>query len=321
MLHHTSGALNDSYSQPNNLESASNNSWAPPLQAQSTMAQEPPYQASPIPAMKPMPGTSTRRKKKGGMTFAVFALALAILLVFGIGLFAGWQFYQGSTAATTSSTATTAPALSSNKTQTQEEAAIAKVEPAVVQLTVTTAQGTELGSGVIINKNGDIITNNHVVSGGRSITAMLDDGISEQATIVGTDPANDLAVVHIQPSLHIVAATFADSSKLVVGQEVLAIGNPLGNTETATHGIVSALNRSAQEPNGVTIHNMIQTDAAINPGNSGGALINAQGQVIGIPTLASIDSETNTLANGVGYAISSNQAQSVVAQIIQQNTK
>ena len=321
MLYHTSGELNDSYSQPNNLESAPNNSWAPPLQAQSTLVQDPPYQASPTPAMMPMPGTGTRRKKKGGMTFAVLALALAILLVFGIGLFAGWQFYHGSAAATTSATGTTAPALSSNTVQTQEEAAIAKVEPAVVQLTVTTAQGTAIGSGVIINKNGDIITNNHVVSGGQSITAMLANGTSEQATIVGTSPANDLAVVHIQPNSHIVAATFANSSKLIVGQEVLAIGNPLGNTETATHGIVSALNRSAQESNGVTINNMIQTDAAINPGNSGGALINVQGQVIGIPTLASINTETNTLANGVGYAISSNQAQSVITQILQQNTK
>jgi len=178
----------------------------PPYQASPNpaMAQESPYQASPNPAMAPMPGIGPsmplRSKKKSGMTFAVLALALAILLVFGIGLFAGWQFYHGSTAATTSTTGTTAPALSSNTIQTQEEAAIAKVEPAVVQLTVTTAQGTAIGSGVIINKNGDIVTNNHVVSGGQSITAMLANGTSEQATIVGTDPANDLAVVHIRTS-------------------------------------------------------------------------------------------------------------------------
>lgn len=113
-----------------------------------------------------------------------------------------------------------------------------------------------------------------------------------------------------------VVATLGDSSKLLVGEEVLAIGNPLGITETTTHGIISALGRSVNEPN-VTIPNTIQTDAPINPGNSGGALADLQGNVIGMPTLAAIDPEFDAPANGVGFAIPINQVKRVVPQIIQ----
>ena len=104
----------------------------------------------------------------------------------------------------------------------------------------------------------------------------------------------------------------------LIGQEVLAIGNPLGITETATQGIVSALNRSVTESNGVTISNAVQTDAPINPGNSGGALVNLQGQLIGIPTLGAINTESNTSANGIGFAIPSNLVQTAVHQMLQQ---
>jgi S1-C subfamily serine protease len=103
-----------------------------------------------------------------------------------------------------------------------------------------------------------------------------------------------------------------DSSKLVLGQEVLTIGNPLGITETATQGIVSALNRSVTESTGTAISHAIQTDAALNPGNSGGALINLQGQLIGIPTLTAVNTESNTVANGVSFAIPSNLVKTVV---------
>ena len=115
-----------------------------------------------------------------------------------------------------------------------------------------------------------------------------------------------------------IVAQIGNSSQLSVGQEVLAIGNPLGITETATHGIISALNRSVTESTGVTISQLIQTDAPINPGNSGGALVNLQGQLIGIPTLTAIDTQTNTPANGVGFAIPSNLVKTAVAQILQQ---
>ena len=113
-------------------------------------------------------------------------------------------------------------------------------------------------------------------------------------------------------------ATLGDSSQLQVGQEVLAIGNPSGDTETVTNGIVSALNRTVSEgQGGATIHNAIQTDAAINPGNSGGALVDMQGNVIGIPTLTAIDPEFHTPANGVGFAIPSNRVKLIMTQFIQ----
>jgi S1-C subfamily serine protease len=188
----------------------------------------------------------------------------------------------------------------------------------VVELKVMTSQGEAIGSGVIIDTKGDIVTNNHVVDGAQSIRAILNDGTTETAQLVGTNTANDLAVVRIQPFAHMTVATLGDSSQLSVGQTVLAIGNPLGNTETVTNGIVSALNRTLPESQTVTIQNAIQTDAPINPGNSGGALINLQGQVIGIPTLTSVDPEFNTPANGVGFAIPSNLVKTDVAQIIQQ---
>jgi len=162
------------------------------------------------------------------------------------------------------------------------------------------------------------VTNNHVVSGEQSIQVLLSNGSTEQAQLVGTNAANDLAVVRIAPFAHMTVAQLGDSSKLVVGQEVLAVGNPLGITETATQGIVSALNRSVAESAGTTLSQAIQTDAALNPGNSGGALVNLQGQLIGIPTLGAVNTETNTTANGVSFAIPSNLVKTVVQQILQQ---
>jgi len=249
-------------------------------------------------------------------------LTLVLVLIFGVGLFAGWEFTSSSKSSTStaSKTAATASATSSSVTtlETLQEAAIARIEPAVVELQVTTAQGQQIGSGVIIDTNGDIVTNNHVVSGEQTIVVILSNGSTEQAQLVGTAAADDLAVVRIQPFAHMTVAQIGDSTKLAVGQEVLAIGNPLGITETATKGIVSALNRSVTESTGTTISNAIQTDAAVNPGNSGGALVNLQGQLIGIPTLTAVNTESNTAANGVSFAIPSNLVETVLHQLLQQ---
>jgi putative serine protease PepD len=249
-----------------------------------------------------------------------------LALIFGVGLFAGLEFAGNSTsstattsrAVTTTSNTTSATSSSGTTIEAQQEAAIAKVEPAVVELEVTTAQGQQIGSGVIIDTKGDIVTNYHIVNGEESIVAVLYNGSTEQAQLVGTNAADDLAVVHIQPFANMTVVQIGDSSKLVVGQEVLAIGNPLGITETATKGIVSALNRSVTESTGTTISNAIQTDAAVNPGNSGGALINLQGQLVGIPTLTAVNTESNTAANGLSFAIPSNLVQTVLQQILQQ---
>src|SRR5205807_3431040 len=166
---------------------------------------------------------------------------------------------------------------------------------------------------------GYIVTNNHVVSGAQSISVVLYDGTQIPAQLAGTDPADDLAVLKVNPpSAGLTVATLGDSSKLQVGQDVLAIGNPLGITQTVTNGIISALGRSVSEgQGGATIPNAIQTDAPINPGNSGGALVDMQGNLIGIPTLTAIDPEFNTPASGVGFAIPSNRVKFIVPQIIQ----
>ena len=275
-------------------------------------AYQPPQYPSEPPLAPPAP------KKRPGRLLPVMLLVLALVIIFGVGLFAGWEFTSNNTIHSTSSTTTTTTTSSATTAQTQQEAAIAKIEPSVVEIEVTTSQGEDIGSGVIVDSNGDIVTNNHVVSGAQTISVVLNTGKTEQGQIVGTSAANDLAVIRIQPFASMIVAQIGDSSKLTVGQEVLAVGNPLGITETATEGIVSALNRSVSESTGATINDAIQTSAALNPGNSGGALINTQGQLIGIPTLTAIDTETNTAANGVGFAIPSNDVKTVIQQIIQQ---
>ena len=281
----------------------------------------------PSPPVGSLPPASPPQKprRRAGRTAAVVLLTLVLAAIFGVGLFAGWEFSNnhGSNGATSSAvTSSTSPAQSTGSTSANtlealQEAAIAKIEPSVVELDVTTSQGQAIGSGVIIDSNGDIVTNNHVVSGEQSIQVLLSNGRTEQGQLVGTDAADDLAVVRITPFAHMVVAQIGDSSQLSVGQEVLAIGNPLGITETATQGIVSALNRSVSESNGVTISNAIQTDAPINPGNSGGALINLQGELVGIPTLGAVNTESNTPANGLGFAIPSSLVKTAVQQILQ----
>lgn len=281
---------------------------------------------SPLHAIPPAPQPPLTPQKRRGRRGAILLFSLVLAIIFVVGLFAGVQFAGShtSSSATASKTTVTTPATSSSTTssastvEVQQEAAIAKIEPTVVELVVTTSQGEQIGSGVIIDSQGDIVTNYHIVNGENSIMAVLYNGGKEQAQLVGTSTSNDLAVVRIQPFTNMTVAQIGNSSSLAVGQEVLAIGNPLGITETATKGIVSALNRSVTESTGTTISNAIQTDAAVNPGNSGGALINLQGQLIGIPTLTAVNTESNTAANGVSFAIPSNLAQTVVHQILQQ---
>ena len=289
---------------------------APPEQGIVEPSSSPPEPPSP-------PPIPPRKRRRRGPAGAILLLTLVLALIFGTGLFSGWEYAHASSSAstTTKAGASSTPTTSSGTSlQAQQEAAIAKIEPSVVELEVTTAQGEQIGSGVIIDAQGDIVTNNHVVSGAQSITVVLSNGSTEQGQLIGTSASNDLAVVRIAPYAHMVVAQFGDSSKLVVGQDVIAVGNPLGITGTATEGIVSALNRSIPESSGVTISNAIQTDAAVNPGNSGGALINLQGQLIGIPFAGAENTQTNTQADGVNFAIPSNLVQTVVQQILQQGT-
>lgn len=200
--------------------------------------------------------------------------------------------------------------------QTSIESVAANFHTSVVEISSQTNQGSSLGSGVIIDKRGYIVTNNHVIAGGRNIKVILYDDTHLSAQLTGTDPTDDLAVIKINPPAHMSVARIGNSSNLEVGQSVLAIGNPLGITQTVTSGIVSALGRNVSEGNGNMIIGAIQTDAAINPGNSGGALVNMQSDLIGIPTLVPIDPEFKTPATGVGFAIPSNRIKYIAPQLI-----
>ncbi|MDH5190296.1 MAG: trypsin-like peptidase domain-containing protein [Gammaproteobacteria bacterium] len=169
---------------------------------------------------------------------------------------------------------------------------------------------TSLGSGVIASAQGYVLTNNHVIDGADKIQVALRDGRSFQATVVGSDPETDIAVLHIEAE-DLPGITFGHSNDLRVGDVVLAIGNPFGVGQTVTLGIVSATGRNQLGIN--TYENFIQTDAAINPGNSGGALINAYGEMIGINT--AIFSKSGG-SQGIGFAIPVNLAKTVMQHII-----
>ncbi len=193
-------------------------------------------------------------------------------------------------------------------------AVVRKVQPEVAQ--IRTDSG--LGSGVIFDAKGDIVTNAHVVAGSSSLSVTLADGRRFSARLVGSYAPDDLAVVSIGSGHGIRPATFADSSKVDVGDLVLAVGNPLGLQSSVTDGIVSGVGRDVSEGQGVVLPNAIQTSAPINPGNSGGALVDLDGRVIGIPTLAASNPQIGGTAAGIGFAIPSNVATDIAGQIVRQ---
>jgi putative serine protease PepD len=194
----------------------------------------------------------------------------------------------------------------------------------VVEITVTSAGQTTpfggsqsqqaQGSGFVYDDSGHIVTNQHVVDGANSISVKFWNGASYKATLVGSDASTDLAVIQVDaPSSLLHPLSLGDSSKIAVGDGVVAIGSPFGLEETVTSGIVSALHRSMTAPNDFTINDSIQTDAAINHGNSGGPLLNMQGRVIGVN--AQIESDSGG-SDGVGFAIPSNTVRSIASQLI-----
>jgi len=172
-----------------------------------------------------------------------------------------------------------------------------------------------LGSGFVIDRRGDIITNDHVVQGAKNIRVAFSSGATYAAKVVGTDPSTDIAVIRVDvPASALHPLEFADSAKVEVGDPVYAIGNPFGLDRTMTAGIVSATGRSIQAPNGLTIPDAIQTDAAINHGNSGGPLLDRFGHMIGIN--AQLQGGTVNANVGVGFAIASDTVRSVAQQLI-----
>jgi len=281
--------------------------------------------APPRPTASGTAGKGRRRSWSGMGIALVGALALGGILLAGC---AGGSPGAPVTINTSNnSAAPVTPAAQATDLQSNIESVIRKVQPSVVEITssgastggfgfgITNAASEAIGSGEILTSNGYIVTNNHVVSGFTQFQVTLANGNSVPAQLVGTDPNDDLAVLKINGS-NLPTITFGDSGKVQVGQFVIAIGNPLGLTQSATFGIVSATNRPASEQNGVELTGMIQTSAPINPGNSGGALVNLSGQLVGIPTLAAVDPETGSAANGIGFAIPSNRVQFITQQLI-----
>jgi putative serine protease PepD len=201
----------------------------------------------------------------------------------------------------------------------------AKVLPSVVSIQFTGETGSGSGSGVVIDESGLILTNNHVVEGaadGGSLGVSFQDGTSTPAEIVGLDPSSDLAVISVEGVENLAAVKLGDSETLQVGESVIAIGSPLGLNGTVTTGIVSAKNRPVlpgESAGDGSVLNAIQTDAAINPGNSGGALVNLDGELVGINSaIATLGASTGGPSGsiGLGFAIPINQAKWISERII-----
>jgi putative serine protease PepD len=213
--------------------------------------------------------------------------------------------------APTTSKARLRPAAAALAFQNAITAVVHELSPSVVQI----ENPAGLGSGVVFDSNGDIVTNNHVVAGGGPFTVTAGTN-SYKASLVGHFAPDDLAIVRVSGA-HLTPAPFADSSALEVGAIAIAIGNPLGYRSSVTDGIVSAFRHGVSEGNGVALPLTIQTSAPINPGNSGGALADLEGRVIGIPTLAAVEPQLGGgTAPGIGFAIPSNLVKNIATQII-----
>lgn len=293
---------------------------------------------------EPQQGTATvaaAPRRRLVLPIATTAVLAAVLASVGTAALTG-QIGSDSAAGTTSSTGYSSigkqsgssgavPVAESTDGSADWKAVSAAVAPSVVAIKVTTAEGQGEGSGVVIDDQGHILTNDHVVSGANDDTVQVTfaDGRVYDAKIVGLDPATDLAVVQlVDPPDDLQPAVFADSS-VTVGDAVMAVGNPLGLANTATTGIVSAVDRpvstatsnSNQAP---VVTNAIQIDAAINPGNSGGPLFNSKGEVIGITSsiasLSSSGASSQSGSIGLGFAIPASLAQNIGGQLIENGT-
>ncbi len=288
--------------------------------------------------------TATKKPRKTRKTLAAFvAVALLSAGVGGGSAIAANHYLNSSSSGF--STATTTQVTQASANSPDWTATAAAIKDAVVAIRVEGSNKQGQGSGVIIDAKGHIVTNNHVVSGagqGAKLSVTIGDK-TYSAKVVGTDPSTDLAVLKLEnPPSNLTVASWGDSSKLKVGQPVMAVGNPLGLSDTVTTGIVSALNRpvttqavndnnvddtnfNSQRDSDVVVTSAIQTNAAINPGNSGGALVDSSGALVGITSsiasLASNGSSSGQSGNiGIGFAIPSAQVKSVVEQLIANGT-
>jgi putative serine protease PepD len=275
--------------------------------------------------------TQPRKSRKG---VGIAAVALVGALIGGTGgVVIGHDLVSGNNSTASTASTATATDTSAKLSSSTISAIAAQSLPSVVEVKEQTSSGEGIGSGVILSADGLILTNNHVVSdaaNGGTLTVTFSNGKTASATVVGTSSSSDLAVIKAQGVSGLTPATLGDSSKVKVGDGVIAIGAPEGLQNTVTSGIVSYLNRkvtvqgeSSSNPyaaynNNTVSYNAIQTDASINPGNSGGPLINSAGEVIGInsaiysPT-SSADSQGGSV--GLGFAIPINTAKTIIQQL------
>ena len=289
-----------------------------------------------VPPMSQKPHTPKNKKHSRGLALGLCGVAAACLLFAGGAVVGNMAFggYANSDSGTSASTSDSAPTLqinskpesdSSNSSDNYDTAdgmagedIYKKVNPSAVSVISTTAEGTGSGSGVIMSKDGYIITNNHVVDGAQSVSVQLSDGTSLDAEIIGTDEQTDLAVIKVTPTSDLTAAEFGDSDELEPGEYAYAIGSPGGVqfANTITGGRISAINRDLTVNDRVMT--LIQTDASINNRNSGGALINKYGQVVGI-TSAKLSGNAfgSATVEGMGFAIPINTAKDIVDELIQ----
>ena len=265
---------------------------------------------------------SSRTKKTLSVSAALVAVA-AIGAGGGAATYAALSPGDGTTVVRQVTVAGSQPAASSSEPLSVSEI-YDRSYKSVVEISVssTSSDGplgepqtqSALGSGFVYDDQGHIVTNAHVVDGAQSVSVRFWDGSTHDATVVGTDPSTDLAVIKVDaPSSLLAPLALGDSDAVTVGEPVVAIGSPFGLEETVTSGIVSALHRQMSSPNGFTIDDAIQTDAAINHGNSGGPLLDSQGKVIGVNS--QIESESGG-SDGVGFAIPASTVQSIASQLL-----
>ncbi|GGT38974.1 protease [Streptomyces chromofuscus] len=314
--------------------------WPPPPSHRPT-AGAPGQQPTALLA-EPLAAPPPAKKRTRGPVGLLTAVAIVAAAVGG-GTAYGIQELAGTDTVASSSTST-------NVVPTGQKGTVAgvarAVSPSIVEISATSHAGSSTGSGVIITGDGEIITNNHVISGASRITVTTNDGKEYTAQVVGTDSSKDLALIKLEDASGLKAATLGDSDGVQVGDEVVAIGSPEGLTGTVTSGIVSALDRDVtvstdegqqqqqqqgggwpfefggQEFNGdtgssTTTYKALQTDASLNPGNSGGALIDTNGNIIGINSAmySAADSSSDAGSVGLGFAIPINTVKADLAKL------
>jgi putative serine protease PepD len=268
-----------------------------------------------LPPQLPAPKVMTLMRSTIHPSRTVATLAAALLLGVGGGAGAALAIDDGNSTTTPAvSSPAVATAASSGDVMTVNDV-YRRSKQGVVDITVQAQPGTAEGSGFVLDKSGDIVTNQHVVDGASSIEVKFADGTKASAKVVGADASSDLAVIRVTgvDSAKLQPLTLGDSSKVQVGDSVIAIGCPYGLAGSLSAGVVSALGRTITSPNHYSISGAIQTDAPINHGNSGGPLLDSAGQVIGVNSQIESNTGENT---GVGFAIASNTVKSVTGQIL-----